>query len=55
MAVDGPLVPVVVDLIGQGDDVPLLEAQLPLVLRFEVVGRPATRLAQERWAGRSRS
>ena len=53
MAVDGSLVPVVVDLIGQGDDVPLLEAQLALVLRLKVVGRPAARLAHGRWAGRS--
>ena len=45
MAVDGSLVPVVVDLIGQGDDVTLLEAQLALVLRLEVVDRPAARLA----------
>ena len=44
LAVDHALVPVVVNLIGQGDDVALLEAQLALVLWFKVVERSATRL-----------
>lgn len=39
LAVDHALVPVVVDLVGQGDDVALFEAQLTFVLRFEVVKR----------------
>lgn len=37
LAVDHALVPVLVDLIGQSDDVALLEAQLALVLWLEVV------------------
>lgn len=40
-AVDHALVPVVVDLVGESDDVPLLEAQLALVLGVEVIQRPA--------------
>lgn len=35
--VQHPLEPVVVDLVGQGDDVTLLEAQLAVVLGVEVV------------------
>ena len=44
LAIDHALVPVVIDLIGQGDDVALFEAQLALVLWFKVVERSATRL-----------
>lgn len=44
MAADHALVPVVVDLIGQGDDIALFEAQLTLVLWLEIVERPAAGL-----------
>lgn len=44
LTVDHALVPVVVDLIGQGDDVALFEAQLAFVLRFKVVECSATGL-----------
>lgn len=44
LAVQHSLVPVLVDLIGQGDDVALAEAQLALVLRVKVVKRLAARL-----------
>lgn len=44
LAVDHALVPVVVDLIGQGDDIALFEAQLAFVLWFEVVECSATGL-----------
>ena len=44
LAVCHAFVPVVVDLIGQGDDVALFEAQLALVLRLEVVERSAAGL-----------
>lgn len=37
LAIDHALVPVVVDLVGQGDDVALFEAQLAFVLWFKVV------------------
>lgn len=37
LAVQHALVPVLVDLIGQGDDVALVEAQLSLVLWLKVV------------------
>lgn len=37
LAVDHAFIPVVVDLIGQGDDVALFEAQLTVVLWLEVV------------------
>lgn len=37
VSVQHPLEPVVVDLVGQGDDVTLLEAQLAVVLGVEVV------------------
>lgn len=37
LAVDHAFVPVVVDLIGQRDDVALFEAQLSVVLGLEVV------------------
>lgn len=37
LAVDHALVPVVVDLVGQSDDVALLEAQLTFILWLEVV------------------
>lgn len=45
-AVDHSLVPVLVDLIGQGDDVALVEAQLSLVLRLKVVQGLAAGLLQ---------
>ena len=45
LAVDGALEPVLVDAGGEGDDVTLLEAQLPFVLRLEVVQGLGTRLA----------
>lgn len=44
LAVDHALVPVVVDLVGQGDDVTLFEAQLAFVLWFKVVECSATGL-----------
>lgn len=44
LAVEHALVPVLVDLIGQGDDIALAEAQLSLVFRLEVVQCPAARL-----------
>lgn len=44
LAVQHSLVPVLVDLIGQGDDIALVEAQLSLVLRLEVVQRLTARL-----------
>lgn len=44
VAVQHPLVPVIVDLVGQGDDVALLEAQLAFVLRVKVVEGAAARL-----------
>ena len=37
LPVQHPLVPVLVDLIGQGDNVALVEAQLALVLWIEVI------------------
>lgn len=39
LAVDHALVPVFIDLVGQGDDVAFLEAQLAFVLRLKVVER----------------
>jgi len=44
LAVQRALVPVLVDLIGQGDDVALSEAQLSLVLWIKVVKRLTARL-----------
>lgn len=44
LAVQHSLVPVLVDLIGQGDDIALAEAQLPLVLGLKVVQRLTARL-----------
>lgn len=44
LAVQHSLVPVLVDLIGQGDDVALAEAQLSLVLWVKVVQRLTARL-----------
>lgn len=44
LAVDHTLVPVVVNLIGQGDDVALFEAQFPFVLWLKVVECSATGL-----------
>lgn len=44
LAVDHALVPVVVDLIGQGDDVTLFEAQLAFVFWLKVVECSATGL-----------
>lgn len=44
LAMDHAFVPVVINLIGQGDNVTLFEAQLTLVLWFKVVERPATGL-----------
>lgn len=48
LAVDHPLVPVVVDLVGEGDDVALFEAQLALVLGLKVVERSAAGLVHRR-------
>lgn len=48
LAVDHPLVPVVVDLVGEGDDVTLFEAQLAVVLGFKVVQRSAAGLVHRR-------
>lgn len=48
LAVQHPLVPVLVDLVGQCDDVALVEAQLPLVLGLKVVQRLTARLLQGR-------
>lgn len=44
LAVQHAFVPVLINLIGQGDDVALAEAQLSLVLRLEVVQRLTARL-----------
>lgn len=44
LAVQHSLVPVLVDLIGQGDDVALAETQLSLVLWVKVVQRLTARL-----------
>lgn len=46
LAVQHPLVPVLVDLVGQRDDVALVEAQLSLVLGLKVVQRLTARLLQ---------
>lgn len=44
LAVQHSLIPVLVDLIGQGDDIALVEAQLSLVLWLKVVQRLTARL-----------
>lgn len=44
VSVQHPLEPVVIDLIGEGDDVTLLEPQLTVVLGVEVVERTAAGL-----------
>lgn len=44
LPVQRALVPVLVDLIGQGDDVALAEAQLSVVLGLKVIQRLAARL-----------
>lgn len=49
LAVDHAFVPVVIDLIGQGDDVALLEAKLALVLRLKVIQCPTAGLVQGGW------
>lgn len=49
LAVEHALVPVLVDLVGQRDDVTLVEAQLPGVLGLEVVQSLAARLVQRGW------
>lgn len=41
LAVQRALVPVLVDLIGQGDDIALAEAQLSVVLGLKVIQRLA--------------
>lgn len=46
MAVDHALVPVLVDLIGQCDDVALFEAQLPVILGLKIVQRLAAGLVE---------
>lgn len=51
VAVQHPLVPVVVDLVGQRDDIALLEAQLTLVLGVEVVECAAAGLVHRRCVG----
>lgn len=48
LAVQHPLVPVLVDLVGQRDDVALVEAQLALVLGLKVVQRLTAGLLQGR-------
>lgn len=48
LAVDHPFVPVVVDLVGEGDDVALFEAQFAVVLGFEVIERSAAGLVHGR-------
>lgn len=54
LAVDHPLVPVVVDLVGEGDDVALFEAQLALVLGLKVVERSAAGLVHGRYTAKQR-
>lgn len=54
VAVQHPLVPVVVYLVGQRDDIALLEAQLALVLGVEIVERAAAGLVHGRWMGDER-
>ncbi len=44
LAIQHSLIPVLIDLIGQGDDIALVEAQLSLVLWLEVVQRLTARL-----------
>lgn len=51
VAVQHPLVPVVVDLVGQRDDIALLEAQLALVLGVKVVEGAAAGLVHRRCVG----
>lgn len=46
---DHAFVPVVIDLIGQGDDVALLKAQLALVLWLKVIQCPTAWLVQGGW------
>lgn len=49
LAVEHALVPVLVDLVGQRDDVTLVEAQLPGVLGLKVIQCFAARLVQGCW------
>lgn len=49
LPVEHALVPVLVDLVGQRDDVALVEAQLPVVLRLEIIQRLAAWLVQGCW------
>ncbi len=46
LAIDHALVPVLVYLVGEDDDVTLLEAQLALVLRPKVIEGATARLVQ---------
>lgn len=49
LAMEHALVPVLVDLVGQRDDVALMEAQLPIVLGLKVIECLAAWLVQGRW------
>lgn len=49
LAVEHALVPVLVDLVGQRDDVTLVEAQFPGILRLKVVQSFAAWLVQGCW------
>lgn len=49
LAVEHALVPVLVDLVGQRDDVALMEAQLPIILGLKVIECLAAWLVQGCW------
>lgn len=46
MAVQHPLIPVLVDLVGKRDEVPLTEAQLAIILWLKIIKRLAAWLVQ---------
>lgn len=44
-----PLIPVLVDLVGKRDEVPLTEAQLAIILWLKIIKRLAAWLVQGCW------
>lgn len=46
LAMEHAFVPVLIDLVGQRDDVTLMEAQLSVILRLKVIQCLAARLVQ---------
>lgn len=46
LAMQHPLVPVLIDLVGERDEVALAEAQLTIILRLKVIQRLAAWLVQ---------